>query len=87
MIRVTDFFVIVMTLNALLVAEADRLCGAQRYEHSPDRVDTRAGHYERQLDTKAGEVTLQMPKLRSLRKRPVGCLVDGSEWWPLRGDL
>ncbi len=47
------------TLNALLDAEADRLCGAKRYEHSPDRVDTRAGHYERQLHTKAGEVTLQ----------------------------
>ena len=54
------------TLNGLLDAEADRLCGAKRYEHSPDRVDTRAGHYERQLHTKAGEVTLQMPKLRSL---------------------
>lgn len=54
------------TLNALLDAEADRLCGAKRYEHSPERVDTRAGHYERQLHTKAGEVTLQMPKLRSL---------------------
>lgn len=54
------------TLNALLDAEADRLCGAKRYEHSPDRVDTRAGHYERQLQTQAGAVTLQMPKLRSL---------------------
>ena len=54
------------TLNAMLDADADRLCGAQRYEHSPDRVDTRAGHYERQLHTKAGEVTLRVPKLRSL---------------------
>ncbi|WP_265593800.1 transposase, partial [Verrucomicrobium sp. BvORR034] len=54
------------TLNALLDAEADRLCGARRYERSPDRVDTRAGHYERQLHTKAGEVTLQVPKLRKL---------------------
>ena len=54
------------TLNAMLDAEADQLCGAKRYEHSPDRVDTRAGHYERQLHTKAGEVTLKMPKLRSL---------------------
>jgi len=26
------------TLNALLDAEADRLCGAQRYEHSAERV-------------------------------------------------
>jgi putative transposase len=54
------------TLNALLEAEADALCGAQRYQRSPERVDTRAGHYERQLQTKAGEVTLQVPRLRSL---------------------
>ena len=54
------------TLNALLDAEADQLCGAKRYEHSAERVDTRAGHYERQLHTKAGEVTLKVPKLRSL---------------------
>ncbi len=31
------------TLNAMLVAEADALCGVQRYERSPDRLDTRAG--------------------------------------------
>jgi len=54
------------TLNALLDAEADQICGASRYERSADRVDTRAGHYERKLSTKAGEVTLRVPKLRSL---------------------
>ena len=54
------------TLNALLDAEADQICRAQRYERSPERVDTRAGHYERQLETKAGEVTLKVPKLRRL---------------------
>jgi transposase-like protein len=54
------------TLNAMLDAEADQLCGAKRYEHSADRLDTRAGHYERSLQTKAGEVTLKMPKLRKL---------------------
>ncbi|MBK1860105.1 IS256 family transposase [Cerasicoccus arenae] len=53
-------------LNKLLDAEADQLCGANRYERSPDRVDTRAGHYERKLHTKAGEVNLKVPKLRSL---------------------
>lgn len=52
------------TLNAMLDAEADALCNAQRYERSPDRVDTRAGSYERKLHTKAGEVTLNVPKLR-----------------------
>jgi putative transposase len=52
------------TLNALLDAEADRLCNAERYERTEARRDTRAGHYERQLETKAGEVTLKAPKLR-----------------------
>jgi putative transposase len=53
------------TLNALLEAEADRLCNAQRYERSEARRDTRAGHYERSLQTKAGEVRLKVPKLRA----------------------
>lgn len=52
------------TLNALLDAEADRLCNAQRYERTEARRDTRAGHYERNLETKAGEVKLKVPKLR-----------------------
>jgi transposase-like protein len=54
------------TLNQLLDAEADRLCGAKRYERSPDRVDTRAGSYRRSLQTKAGDVSLKVPKLRTL---------------------
>jgi Transposase, Mutator family len=54
------------TLNGLLDAEADWICGAQRYERSAGRVDTRAGHYERTLETKAGEVRLRVPKLRRL---------------------
>jgi putative transposase len=52
------------TLNAMLDAEADEMCNAQRYEHSPDRIDTRAGTYKRKLHTKAGEVELNIPKLR-----------------------
>src|SRR6202046_3577994 len=54
------------TLNAMLDAEADRLCEAQRYERSEARKDTRAGSYQRQLHTQAGEVTLKVPKLRTL---------------------
>src|SRR6516165_5736885 len=54
------------TLNGLLDAEADQLCGAKRYERSPDRVDTRAGSYTRQLQTRVGEVELKMPRLRKL---------------------
>ena len=52
------------TLNAMLEAEADQLCGAGRYERSPARQDTRAGSYERTLQTKAGDVNLKVPKLR-----------------------
>jgi len=54
------------TLNALLDAEADELCGARRYERSPERLDTRSGHYRRKLLTKAGKVELKVPRLRSL---------------------
>src|SRR3712207_8190492 len=52
------------TLNALLDAEADRLCDATRYERTEARRDTRAGSYRRKLHTRAGEVTLKVPKLR-----------------------
>jgi transposase-like protein len=52
------------TLNTLLEAEADQMCNAERYERTEARRDTRAGTYERKLQTKAGEVNLKMPKLR-----------------------
>jgi putative transposase len=54
------------TLNALLDSEADRLCQATRYQRTTDRKDTRAGHYKRKLDTKAGQVEVKIPKLRTL---------------------
>jgi transposase-like protein len=54
------------TLNAMLDAEAGAQCGAKRYERSPERLDTRAGHYERKLLTPSGEVALQVPRLRKL---------------------
>lgn len=54
------------TLNGLLDSEADRLCNAKRYERSAERVDTRAGSYQRGLETKAGKVNLKVPKLRRL---------------------
>jgi putative transposase len=52
------------TINAMLEVEADEMCNAQRYEHSPDRVDSRAGNYKRKLHTKAGEIEVKVPKLR-----------------------
>lgn len=54
------------TLNKLLDEEADRITNANRYERTPDRLDTRAGHYKRKLLTTSGEVELRVPKLRTL---------------------
>src|ERR1700730_4225529 len=50
-------------LKALLDAEADRGCYGHPYERRAARRDSRAGHYERGLQTKAGEVRLRVPKL------------------------
>ena len=54
------------TLNALLDAEADRLCGAGRYERTQGRQDTRAATNGR-CTRVAGEVNL---KVRSFGARP-----------------
>ena len=54
------------TLNGLLEEEAERLCNAKRYERTESRRDTRAGYYKRKLQTRAGEVDIRMPKLRTL---------------------
>jgi hypothetical protein len=47
-----------------LTASLNSVCRG-RNERSEVRRDTRAGHYERKLQTKAGEVTLRIPKLRT----------------------
>lgn len=54
------------TLNAMLEQEAQQLVGAERYERTGSRKDTRAGHYNRGLETRAGKVDLKIPKLRQL---------------------
>ena len=54
------------TLNRLLDEEADRITNAHRYERTEERLDKRAGHYKRRFLTTSGEVTLKMPKLRTL---------------------
>jgi putative transposase len=40
------------------------LCNAKKYQRSGAGIDTRVGHYQRKLHTRAGEVTLLVPKLR-----------------------
>lgn len=55
------------TINALLEEEADDLVKAGRYERTVGREAYRAGHYERDLTTTSGQVTLKMPKLKGVR--------------------
>jgi putative transposase len=57
------------TLNAMLEAEADRLCNAGRYERTAARRDQRSGSYDRKLQTKAGAVTLGFLGCASRRSR------------------
>ena len=54
------------TLNGLLEAEAEKLTQAGRYERSEQRQGYRSGHYNRSLKTTAGEVTLQVPRLKGI---------------------
>ena len=53
---------------AIAIVENDKVTLAKGFGvkrlGSPERVDGRAGHYERKLETKAGEVKLRVPKLR-----------------------
>ena len=48
----------------LMAAEADALCGAGFGERSPERVNSRNGYRQRSFDTRAGTISLAIPKLR-----------------------
>ncbi len=54
------------TLNALLDKEADELVNAHKYERSAERQGYRSGHYKRNFQTTAGEVELNVPKLKGV---------------------
>ena len=69
------------TLNAMLEAEADRLCNAGRYERTQARRDQRSGSYDRKLQTKAGEVRLKVPKLRGQIRRSSSAIGGGRVRW------
>jgi transposase-like protein len=48
----------------LMGADADALCGADYGERSPERTNRRNGYRERPWDTRAGTISLAVPKLR-----------------------
>jgi putative transposase len=50
--------------EALMGAEADAVCGAGYGERSDDRTNTRNGYRPREWDTRAGSISLAIPKLR-----------------------
>ncbi len=54
------------TLNEMLEAEAEKLTQAARYERNEARQGYRSGHYDRNLTTTSGDVTLHMPRLKGL---------------------
>jgi transposase-like protein len=54
------------TLNKLLEKEVDQLTQATRYECNEARQDYRSGHYDRNLTTTSGDVTLHMPRLKGV---------------------
>ena len=54
------------TLNGLLDKEAEELVNAGKYERTAGREGYRAGHYDRNVTTTSGEVTLKMPKLKGV---------------------
>ncbi len=54
------------TLNGLLEAEAQKLTQAARYERSEERQGYRSGHYQRNLTTSSGDVTLNVPRLKGV---------------------
>ena len=50
------------TLNELLEQEAEKLTQAARYERNEARQGYRSGHYDRNLTTTSGDVTLHVPR-------------------------
>lgn len=54
------------TLNELLDAEAEILTQTDRYEHNEQRQCYHSGHYNRNLATTSGIVTLKVPKFKGI---------------------
>lgn len=55
------------TLDELLDKEADELTDAGRYERAETRQGYRSGHYSRKFTITAGEVKLNVPKLKGVQ--------------------
>ena len=71
------------TLNELLEKEAESLTQAARYERSEARQGYRSGHYDRNLTTTSGDVTLHVPRLKgvSFESATPGGIAAGEAAW------
>ena len=56
------------TINLLLSAQADQVCGAEYGTTSDNRTNRRNGYRHRDLDTRVGTVDVAVPKRSSPRK-------------------
>ena len=54
-------------LNALLDHEAEELVNTEKNERSGNRKGYHSGHYNRNFQTTAGDVTLNVPKLKGVQ--------------------
>lgn len=54
-----------VVLQELIEAEASEVIGAARYQRTATRTTERNGHRDRTLSTKAGDVPLRIPKVRT----------------------
>ena len=74
------------TLNELLEAEAEKLTQAARYERNEARQGYRSGHYDRNLTTTSGDVTLHVPRLKACpsRRRSSSATAAGRAAWRKR---
>ena len=54
------------TLNELLEQEAEKLTQAARYERNETRQGYHSDHYDRNLTTTSGDVTLHVPRLKGV---------------------
>lgn len=54
------------TLNELLEAEAEKLTHVARYERNEARQGYLRDHYDRNLTTTSGDVTLHVPRLKGV---------------------
>jgi transposase-like protein len=55
---------ITVLTQLLMELEVTEKIGAERYQHSPERVTQRNGYRERTWETRVGEIPLRIPKLR-----------------------